>query len=380
VASGADVAPTILDLLGVEGPDGMDGLSMVPAMTAGERVERIAYSQTVLPRDEFGWSPLEGARDARWARVVGPIPELYDLDADPGQANNLGGTEPDVSRRLDDFIASVRSSARRESTRTMGADEIEALRSLGYVLSGSAPEFTGADPKERIAEWQRVNEAREALSRGDLRRALSITDDVLRAEPGNHKARGVRGQTLVRLGRADEGIEDLRRVFEATGSLDHDGTALARALAEAGRVDESERLLRGFIAAQPDYAEHSFNLGVLFASVGRPADAIAAYEEAARHNPNGIHILSNLAITLAREGGAPDRALELIDRAVELVEGDDRPRLLRLDVLHLLGRDDEAMEGVRELQSRERLRGVTSQELRDLLQRWQGEAAGGGAG
>lgn len=372
VVSGADLVPTVLDLLGLPPMEGADGTSLVAAMGSGRSEGRVAYSETVLPRDQYGWSDLAGARDDRWARVMAPIPELYDLAADPTEQDNLGDEPTEPARRLDDVIASVRAGARDAGHRTMGDEEMESLRSLGYVVSPSAPEFTGADPKERVGLWKKVDEAQRALDAGKPRDVLSITEEILAVDPGNRVARGLKGEALVGLGRFDEGLDELREVFEETGSLDHDGSILARALAVAGRTDEAERLLRTFIAAQPLYAEHRFNLGVLLAQSGRLEEAAAEYEAARERNPDAVHILSNLAVTLAKLGRDPDRAVELIDRAVELAGGDDRPRLMRAQVLHDLGREEEARSALRELQRKPRLQGVDASEVADTIRSWEG--------
>jgi len=253
----------------------------------------------------------------------------------------------------------------------MDEAEVEALRSLGYVLSEKPPAFTGADPKKRIALWPKVDEARRRLEAGDVRAVLEISTEILEEDPDNRVARGLHGQALVGLGRADEGLAELRTVFEATGSLDHDGAILARSLAAAGHAGEAEQLLRTFIAAQPLYADHRFNLGLLLARDGRDGEAAEEYEAALKLNPVAVHILANLAATLARLGGQPERAVELIDRAVSLAGDDDRPRLLRAQVLHDVGRTEEAWAAIRELERRPHLQGVTPAEVAATIRGWQ---------
>ena len=80
------------------------------------------------------------------------------------------------------------------------------------MLSEKPPAFTGADPKKRIALWPKVDEARRRLEAGDVRAVLEISTEILEEDPDNRVARGLHGQALVGLGRADEGLAELRIV------------------------------------------------------------------------------------------------------------------------------------------------------------------------
>ena len=71
-----DVAPTLLDLVG-GAADGMDGVSLAPALASGRLDDRTVYSETLYPRLHFGWSDLASAIDGRYHYVRAPRAELY---------------------------------------------------------------------------------------------------------------------------------------------------------------------------------------------------------------------------------------------------------------------------------------------------------------
>ncbi|OWU84167.1 hypothetical protein ATO6_14005 [Oceanicola sp. 22II-s10i] len=103
-----DVAPTVLDWIGAEVPEAMDGRSLLP-FTRGEAPE--AWRDAVLLEADFGHPkdptrfmehmglPLNASgvsmlRESRWKYVHfggGVPPMLFDLESDPGETVNLAG-------------------------------------------------------------------------------------------------------------------------------------------------------------------------------------------------------------------------------------------------------------------------------------------------
>jgi len=88
-----DVGPTILDLLGVEPPDGLDGHSLLP-LVRGEGAPRDhCFAETLAQRSvtRDGWKYI-------WHQCAPD--ELYDLAADPMEAINLINERPDRTEPL----------------------------------------------------------------------------------------------------------------------------------------------------------------------------------------------------------------------------------------------------------------------------------------
>jgi tetratricopeptide (TPR) repeat protein len=282
-------------------------------------------------------------------------------------------THPERAAELDATVERVLAAGRSVTGReTLPPEEAEALRALGYVLGGARPARTGADPKDMLAVWNDLNDLGRALDRGETETVLAGTARVLERDPGNREAFLLRGQALVRAGRADEGLELLEELVAVQGGRGLTGAIYARCLAQAGRVDEAEAALRRFLVEEPEFAENAFNLGVLLDGQGRHAEAVAAYEQAHRLNPEAVHVLVNLALALSRlpEGeGDPERAVRLVERACELSPEDDRPRLALIDVCVAAGRSERARREAEALLARPRLRGVSREDLAAVMRR-----------
>ena len=98
-AAHIDIYPTLLDLCGVPRPAGpaIDGVSLAPAITGPAKVpERMLFFHNAGNRIR---SPFPGAvREGRWSLVNGK--ELYDLEKDPAEQNDVASANPEVTTRL----------------------------------------------------------------------------------------------------------------------------------------------------------------------------------------------------------------------------------------------------------------------------------------
>jgi arylsulfatase A-like enzyme len=142
-----DIAPTVLDALGVPVPDTMDGVTLLPAIRGESVPELWAYGES--GRSFRGLDPerhLPGVagkhrmvRTARFKLVFVPGPDggefrLFDLEDDPGERRDVAAKHSDAVNELRALLASVMADDVSPSRdRSLTADEIETLRALGYA-------------------------------------------------------------------------------------------------------------------------------------------------------------------------------------------------------------------------------------------------------
>ena len=99
-----DVLPTLVELAGGEVDEPIDGLSFVPTLLG--RGEQAAHE---LLYWEYGGQ--QAIRVGKWKAVRKKLKqkdltlELYDLESDPAEANDVAAENPDVVKRIEALLA-----------------------------------------------------------------------------------------------------------------------------------------------------------------------------------------------------------------------------------------------------------------------------------
>lgn len=335
-----DVAPTVLDLIGAPPLATSDGRSLRPFLGHARLFDRApSYFEALNASLTRHWAPLKGLVLDQLKVIDLPIPELYDVASDPGETRNLYPSSRERARPLEALLDAMGGGA-TPAPATVDADAEARLRSLGYVVGGTAKNgrtYGAEDDPKRLVHLNAALDAAAALwAGGDAAQAIAMLKQVIRERPDlataydrlafmlqrtGHVADAVAVlEGAARSGYADRALMrslgaalgeggDLQRsaaVLEAL--VVEDGTdlealdALGQAYARMGRVTDAERLFKRVLATSPNAAATWVNLGVLYLAGDRRSPAIDALTRALAINPSLAGAHNGLGVAYAKQG------------------------------------------------------------------------------
>ncbi len=124
-------------------------------------------------------------------------------------------------------------------------------------------------------------------------------------------------------------------------------SALPASFSYAQASKEDEKIVREYealVAKEPDNAQYSFTLGVAYAKVNRPLDAVASLEVAAQKDPDDADIKGALALML-EQVGQMTRAVSVMQSAVRMSPTVER----RFDLARMLRKAKRSKEAIDQL-------------------------------
>lgn len=287
-----DLLPSLREWFGLEPGAGTDGESLFQQ----GRKDRRLTAVTIEPAVMFGVAPFKGIRQGRYQYLKDGSEELYDMEADPGQMNDLARSAGHrrALRSLRDAADGIWPpdwpAAGAETPAPLDEEERRNLQSLGYV-SGRLPagRTLRHAPIGRIlldrSLWDRAREETFRTRRGDA--LLSLLERLAGDYPDSaflHKEYGVR------LAQAGNLREAIRQMEEAVRLDPRDGaglTNLGGLYLQDGRDGPAEDRLQEALTLDPTNATAHKNLGILYAKFRMdPVRASRHYREHLRLEPD----------------------------------------------------------------------------------------------
>lgn len=319
-AAHVDIMPTVLDLVGVSAPEGLDGRSLrdeIEGTQSGH--DEPIYFEALDASLTRGWAPLRGVVHRMWKYIDLPVPELYDLASDPAEQTNLVGREPERVRDLQSRLRQW-STPPAAPSGTLDPATSEKLRSLGYI-SGSAAVRAGHsvadDPKQLVTLSEMFNDALEDSSRGRADAAMEKFSQILSARPDFLAARLSAATVQIGARRPADAV----RLLQDAPAADHTSTSwrtrMGQSLAATGNLPEARRVLESVVKDAQGDPEPLNELGVVLLRLGKSDEARRAFNQLIDVDPTAAGTWYNLGL-LEIEARRTEAAAAAFARVLEL--------------------------------------------------------------
>jgi len=329
VVSLMDVMPSVLEALGVNPPEQVQGRSLLPLLFDGGEGFKAqpVVMETMTPWHQYGWAPSRAIRNRDYKYIDAPRKELYDLEDDRGENNNLyqekKGRAGAMAREMKELQESYSyNSPAAQSSREMDTQTKEELKSLGYLFTeeaGTEAPSNAPDVKDMVGIHKQMMEAITLSNGGEKEEAVRLLEKARQKSPESRRL-------LIRLANlyfemqryreAEEVLQEILKLYPSfteayltMGAVYHStdrpekAKAMARSLLEldprypkahnlmgvihekSGDLDTAEKHLKRAVELRPNYAEAQANLGVVYYHKGMYKKARHRFEIARKLKP-----------------------------------------------------------------------------------------------
>jgi arylsulfatase A-like enzyme/Tfp pilus assembly protein PilF len=302
-----DILPTLCELFGTEVPKGVQGQSLRDLIRGTvEKTERTFYIESLCGKEEMNWAPLTGLISGGYKYISLPQPELYDLENDQAERDNLFLKKNDLAQKMDgDLMKLVANfsapgvSSKRELTR----EDRERLQALGYVSSFSGKSSEVIDPKSGVllenetracyeeAEAGKIDEAESHL------RELRIRNSGLKT-PALYDAEYL---ILMKKNQKKEAMDVLRQARSEFPQIDRFYVLSALNAFQMHEDQEAELRCRELLKVNPLFSGAYLLLGQIAERKKNAAEAISNYRKALEIEPQNVLLKIKYAELLIAE-------------------------------------------------------------------------------
>lgn len=287
-----DIYPTVCDILDIDRPDFLQGISLLPTIRGKKEKKlssRAIYFESLYSYYNRGWAPLTGIILNGKKYLDSPIPELYDLEKDFDEMENMAETKElaQYQRSLEKLMEGLSYSGKTTVKKKMDRDAVAKLRSLGYI---SSPQIT-----------QKESFTRE----DDLKVLLPFQNRLQQAMGAYHK------------GDTDEGIEILQKIIEEREDFDQAYAYLATLYKVKGNYRKAVEVLREGYRICPRSYKVITTFGIFLTEVREYDAAIHILQEGLKLIDYDPDIWNDLGVAYWRKGDLSE-ALDAFGKSLEL--------------------------------------------------------------
>ena len=253
-----DIFPTVCDFLGIGKLPHLQGASLLPLIDGKKGKRRVIFFESLVAHLSRGWAPLKGYIKEKVKFIDSPLMEVYDLEADFDEQNNLAA-ETDLGshrKEMNELVSQLTPSRKIQNPQRTDSEAREKLRSLGYISSQSS-----------------------------IKENYGPEDDLKTLLPLQQKK--------------DTAMQFL----------------------DTGRIPEAVKLLHDIIQARKDFTDAYSELARIYGSRGLREDALMVMETGLENNPDNYGLMLDYGILLVRTGRV-DEGIPILQKAIGIIDDD----------------------------------------------------------
>jgi arylsulfatase A-like enzyme/thioredoxin-like negative regulator of GroEL len=257
-----DLLPTVEEMAGITPGKNLHGRSLLPFFySESESEKRPAFSESMAPQIQYGWSPLYALRDYPYKYIEAPRAEFYDLKSDPGENSDIRLRQFPKAREYKKILEKLIADTGRNAPKTEAADldqeTMRRLATLGYLGSAAkvkpaASDVKLADPKDKIAIFEAVSKSQELTFNEKFTEAASLLEKVLRKDPKVIQARLILSNAYIKLKRPLDAKTQLDAVLKQDANQVQALILMASVLRDENRYEDMISLCQKALSVDPN--------------------------------------------------------------------------------------------------------------------------------
>jgi len=360
--STADILPSLLEEVSLPIPAQVQGASFAAVLDGkadAPAARRGLYAETFLPRLHFNWSELRGIQFERYKFIEAPRPELYDLEKDPKELQNLFDQKKAVATEMRSKLSALvrTDTPSTELAEKMPLDPalLERLKALGYAgFSGggdaSAKASSLPDPKDRIQVYELISDGMAYGQHGRYQESIAKLTEALKTEPNSVAVNYLLGLDYYRLSDFPKSAEHLKRVMQFSPDYSLAVFHLGLALGRMGQIDDAIAAFQRALELDSTNFPAAYDLGQMYLQKKMLEPALAAFRQSVAVNPDYVQGRVALGELLLYQGQV-DEALTQLRAAVQIAPNNPQVHASLAKALQAKGLPDEAQRELEKAQA-----------------------------
>ncbi len=287
-----DIFPTVCDILAINKPDFLQGISLYPSLEGKRLPQRQIYFESLSPYYSYGWAPITGYIESKTKFIESPVPELYDLEKDSRELKNLADTKnlKEYSTNLKKLISNHSSDLRTQAVKKADHKSLERLKSLGYVsvsVGQTAKEFGPEDDVKFLLPYHNTClEALKLVGEGKVQAGIKHLKKVIRQEKNVSIAYAHLAMVYRDLGQLDDALKVLETGLKKFPTSYDIVSAYIDYLYEGAIYQEIIQTIESQTLREMEYDAPMWNrIGLTYWNTGNTDKARRAYEKSIALDP-----------------------------------------------------------------------------------------------